>query len=84
MQVEVNGEPRELDPRSSVSDLVERLGLVPQRIAVELNQRVIRRADWEQTFLNENDRVEIVHFVGGGIDKRAVFAFHDLRCKVYS
>jgi hypothetical protein len=36
-------------------------------LAIELNKEVIRRADWQQIILKEGDRVEIVHFVGGGI-----------------
>jgi thiamine biosynthesis protein ThiS len=38
------------------------------RIAVELNREVVRRSDWSGTILHEDDRVEIVHFVGGGAD----------------
>jgi thiamine biosynthesis protein ThiS len=49
-----------------LSDLVEELSLSPARIAVELNGQVIRRTEWVQTLLTEGDRLEIVHFVGGG------------------
>ncbi len=42
------------------------LSLAPQRVAIELNGQVARRDEWAQTVLRENDRVEIVHFVGGG------------------
>ena len=66
MQIQINGEARELRDESRLSDLVVELELAPERIAVELNHQVVRRAEWEQTILRENDRVEIVHFVGGG------------------
>jgi thiamine biosynthesis protein ThiS len=46
--------------------LIEQLSLAPQRIAVEVNREIVRRADWEQTEVRDGDSVEIVHFVGGG------------------
>jgi thiamine biosynthesis protein ThiS len=52
--------------RSTLSDLVGTLSLAPARIAIELNQQVVRRDKWDQTTLAEGDRIEIVHFVGGG------------------
>lgn len=66
MRVELNGEPKELDEGATLLSLVEQLSLAPERVAVELNRDVVRRADWPATSLNEGDRVEIVHFVGGG------------------
>ena len=66
MRVQVNGESREVAEGSSLSELIEQLKLAPERLAVELNRRVVRRAAWEQTRLADGDRVEIVHFVGGG------------------
>jgi thiamine biosynthesis protein ThiS len=49
-----------------LSDLVRELLLAPARIAIEVNQRVIRSEQWAQVTLAEGDRIEIVHFVGGG------------------
>ena len=66
MRVELNGDPKELDEGTNLSALVEQLSLAPERVAVELNHDVVRRADWPATRLSEGDRVEIVHFVGGG------------------
>ncbi len=67
VQVQINGEPREFsDTTLRLSELVERLSLAPQRIAVEVNRQIVRRLDWEQTEVHDGDRVEIVHFVGGG------------------
>ena len=66
MRVELNGEPKELDEGATLSTLIERLSLAPERVAVELNRDVVRRADWPATRLSDGDRVEIVHFVGGG------------------
>jgi thiamine biosynthesis protein ThiS len=66
LRVYVNGESRELDHPLSLADLVSELDLPPARIAIELNRAVVRRNDWPATMLNDEDRIEIVHFVGGG------------------
>jgi thiamine biosynthesis protein ThiS len=55
-----------LDAELSLQELVQFLKLKPEQIAIELNQAVIRRAEWVSTRLKEDDRIEIVHFVGGG------------------
>ena len=68
MQVYVNGELKELSGTPSLTELVTQLELPAARIAIELNREVVRRNDWSGTMLNEDDRVEIVHFVGGGAD----------------
>jgi sulfur carrier protein len=62
----VNGELRETKERSSLAELISELNLKPEQIAIELNQEVIRHANWETTVLREGDKIEIVHFVGGG------------------
>ena len=66
MWLEVNGERREVTDSLSLAELIEVLNLPPERIAIELNQYVVRRVDWATTKLSHDDRVEIVHFVGGG------------------
>ena len=67
MQIQVNGERRELKDESRLSDLLKELSLAPERVAVELNHQVVRRNEWLNTILKDGDRVEIVHFVGGGL-----------------
>ena len=66
MRIEVNGEPKEFEEGATLQTLVEQLSLAPERLAVEHNREVVRRADWPALELSEGDRVEIVHFVGGG------------------
>ena len=66
MRIQVNGESREVLDNSSLQDLIAVLNLKAERLAMELNDKVIRRVDWEGTVLCPNDKVEIVHFVGGG------------------
>ncbi|HUK90671.1 MAG TPA: sulfur carrier protein ThiS [Blastocatellia bacterium] len=66
MTVVVNGDEREVAAGAVVADLVARLDLKPERVAVELNRRILKRQQWGSTLLSEGDKVEIVHFVGGG------------------
>ncbi len=66
MQLKINGETREVSDACTLDELVRELSLAPQRVAIELNQNVVRRNDWAETTLHEGDRLEIVHFVGGG------------------
>ncbi|HYV82524.1 MAG TPA: sulfur carrier protein ThiS [Pyrinomonadaceae bacterium] len=65
MKVFVNGELRELEI-STLAELITELDLPVARIAIELNREVVRRSDWGGTMLKDEDRIEIVHFVGGG------------------
>ena len=66
MRILINGEDKECEEGISLFALLDLLELPPQRIAVELNHAVVRRADWKSTILKNEDRLEIVHFVGGG------------------
>ncbi|HEY2963873.1 MAG TPA: sulfur carrier protein ThiS [Pyrinomonadaceae bacterium] len=50
----------------SLAELVTQLDLPAPRIAVELNRVVVRRSEWSATILQDEDHLEIVHFVGGG------------------
>ena len=66
MQVYVNGEAKEFSDPTSLAELITQLDLPAARIAVELNRNVVRRGEWSATILQDDDRLEIVHFVGGG------------------
>ena len=66
MLIQVNGRPREAEDSLNLRDLIASLDLKPEQIAIELNHTVIRRMHWQSTILREDDKVEIVHFVGGG------------------
>ena len=70
MRIQVNGEPREVEKNASLSQLVNELNLRPEQVAIELNHKVVRRVQWENTLLQPEDKVEIVHFVGGGETRR--------------
>lgn len=64
--LEINGETRTIPPVSNVTELLEALGISGNRVAVEINRKIIRRGEWEHTPISNLDRVEIVQFVGGG------------------
>jgi len=66
MKLLINGEDREFSSPMSLSSLVEQLGMKTDRVAIELNRNIVSRERWAETNLNEGDRLEIVHFVGGG------------------
>ncbi len=67
IEISINGEVQSVPTRWSVEDLVESLGdLQRGPVAVEHNETILRREEWPRTPLQKGDRVEIVHFVGGG------------------
>ncbi len=72
MKLHINGEERLSIPRSfTLAALVEILGMKADRVAVELNRDIVPRDRWSETLLNEGDRLEVVHFVGGGSELRS-------------
>jgi thiamine biosynthesis protein ThiS len=64
--VVVNGGERRLEGSPSVLELLDLLDLDARGVVVELNRQIVRRPDLAQTPLRDGDRVELVHFVGGG------------------
>ena len=64
--ITLNGEQLPIESNIDLETLVDQLELPAKRLAVEMNGNVIRRADWPQTTVNDGDRIEVVHFVGGG------------------
>ena len=66
MFLHINGEQRDLPDGLTVAGLVAQLGMKPDRVAVELNLAIIPRAQWDTTTLKDGDKLEVVHFVGGG------------------
>jgi thiamine biosynthesis protein ThiS len=66
MRLTINGEAREVPEGLNVTSLLEHLGVAAGRVAVEVNTRVVKKADYAQTALQAGDQVEVVAFVGGG------------------
>jgi thiamine biosynthesis protein ThiS len=67
MKLHINGDEKTFDSSLTLAALVEILGMKADRVAVELNLSIIPRDGWAATSLNDGDRLEIVHFVGGGL-----------------
>ena len=66
----LNGEQREVPDGLTLAALVDHLGMKADRVAVELSLEIVPRTKWQDTKLKSGDRLEIVHFVGGGVDRR--------------
>jgi sulfur carrier protein len=66
MHIIVNGTPTEIPDDLSMAGLIERLELVGKRLAVEVNAELVPRSQFEHHRLAPDDRVEIIHAVGGG------------------
>jgi thiamine biosynthesis protein ThiS len=66
MQLVINGVSRPFPDGLTVASLIDHLGMKSDRVAVELNREIVPRNRWNDTSLGEDDRLEIVHFVGGG------------------
>lgn len=65
MTLTINGQPRDFAART-LADLLAELALKHDRVAVEHNGKIVPRSAWDATPLADGDRLEIVHFVGGG------------------
>lgn len=65
MRLVINGEERNFTA-ATLEALVEELGMKSDRVAAELNREIVPRESWKATALKDGDRLEIVHFVGGG------------------
>ena len=65
MNLTINGE-NQVSSAETLGALVAVLGMKPDRVAIELNREIVPRDQWSKTPLHDGDRLEIVHFVGGG------------------
>jgi len=66
MKIYLNGEPREVPENLTLAELLEWLKLPADRVAVERNREIAARSTWAETVIQPDDRLEVVHFVGGG------------------
>ncbi len=84
VKLRLNGESYETECRT-VGELLNRLGITPGRVAVEVNMQVIRKADIDTTPLSDGDAVEVVNFVGGGgsMEDRLVIGNIEFRSRLW-
>jgi sulfur carrier protein len=66
MQIEINGQPREVPPDTTIAALLRELDVAQPHVAVEVNLEVVPRARHAETVLRAGDRLEVVTLVGGG------------------
>jgi sulfur carrier protein len=66
IQIQLNGKPYKIDEKMSVSDLLSKLSLTEKKVAVEINEEILPRENYNKKILSVKDKVEIVHFIGGG------------------
>ncbi|UCH90699.1 MAG: sulfur carrier protein ThiS [Nitrospirota bacterium] len=66
MRIIVNGESQERDYPLTVTNLLESLDLRSERVAVEVNLKILDRSDFKTRNLEEGDKIEILSFIGGG------------------
>ena len=67
MELIINGELRNINESQNLGDLVKELDIQSPNFAIALNQQVVPRSKYDSTAIKENDQIEIVHAVGGGI-----------------
>ena len=65
--VTINGRPDNIPEGTSLLTLLEKLDIDPGRVAVEYNMEIVNKGDFKDTVLKENDILEIITFVGGGV-----------------
>lgn len=66
MQIRLNGEPHALPDRVTIRALLDTLGVASERVAVEVNRRILTRSEFTVITVKDGDEVEVVTFVGGG------------------
>jgi thiamine biosynthesis protein ThiS len=66
IEITVNGQVTTTARGGTVLDLLQAIGIKPDRVAVELNREIVKQRDWPSTMVDAGAQVEIVHFVGGG------------------
>ena len=74
IDIQLNGEVRQVPADLTVTALLEYLKLPADRVAIERNLEIVLRRDWGGTIIEEGDRLEVVHFVGGGSGRRGALS----------
>jgi len=66
MQIQVNGEVREISEGTDLKSLIDELQITQKVMAAAVNMEIVKKEKWSDCILREGDRVELLHFVGGG------------------
>ncbi len=66
IEIQLNGKPYSLSEGVNIDSLLEELSIPKDKVAIELNRKVLHKENYTKTVLKNNDQVEIVTFIGGG------------------
>ena len=66
IKIKINGKINKIDDKTKLSDLVKNLKVPLKKVAIELNREIVDKKNLYKIYLKENDKIEIVHFIGGG------------------
>ncbi len=66
MQIIVNGEKKEISPNTTIKELITMLQIEDKVMAAAVNMQVVKKENWPNYIIKENDKIELLHFVGGG------------------
>ena len=65
-KIQLNGDPYEINGRTNLNELLNKLKIQKNKVAIEVNGEIIQKEKYESLVLNKDDKVEVVHFIGGG------------------
>jgi len=65
-KIQLNGSPYEINNGTSLNELLNKLKIQKNKVAIEVNGEIVQKKKYHELILNGNDKVEIVHFIGGG------------------
>ena len=65
-KIQLNGNSYEVSNGTNLEDLLNKLKIKKNKVAIEVNGEIVEKSKYQKLVLNKNDKVEIVHFIGGG------------------
>ena len=65
-KIQLNGDPYEINNGTNLNQLLNKLKIQKNKVAIEVNGEIVEKTKYQNLILNKNDKVEIVHFIGGG------------------
>ena len=65
-KIQLNGDPYEIINGTNLNQLLNKLKIQKNKVAIEINGEIVEKSKYQKVILNKGDKVEIVHFIGGG------------------
>ena len=65
-KIQLNGDPYEINGRTNLNELLNKLKIQKNKVAIEVNGEIVQKGNYQNLILRKDDKVEIVHFIGGG------------------